>query len=71
MQLGGGQGIEEKYNLKHSNNIRLKRWSIYRGVGVGDLTTFKVSYLLYRPYLAILTPPMMHFVAKYIFKQFY
>ena len=31
MELGGGLVIEEKYNLKDSNNLRLKKWSIYRG----------------------------------------
>ena len=30
-ELGGREVIEIKYNLKHSNNLRLKKWSIYRG----------------------------------------
>ena len=46
--------IEEKYNLKYSNNLRMwKRWSVYRDgegrdvVGVGDLPIFQLSDLLY------------------------
>jgi len=41
--------MEEKYNLKHSNNLRLRRWSIHRGgqvregVGVEGLTIFEIS----------------------------
>jgi len=30
-ELGGGRVIEEQYNLKHSNNLRLKKWSSYKG----------------------------------------
>jgi len=44
--VGSGQVIEEKYNLKHMNNLRpwkvvyLERWSSNRWVGVGGLTIF-------------------------------
>jgi len=39
VELRGGRVIltEEKYNLKHSNNLRLKKVSSYR---VGVLTIF-------------------------------
>jgi len=30
-EFGGDRVIEEEFNLKHSNNLTVKKWSIYRG----------------------------------------
>jgi len=51
-------------------------WSIYRGgqategVEAGGLTIFQLSHILHRPYLAVITPNMMHFVIKYTFPKY-
>ena len=45
-KLGGGQVIEEIFNLKHSNNLRLKKWSIYIGAQVPELDVGGFDYII-------------------------
>jgi len=50
-KYGGGRVIEEKFNLQHSNNLRLKKWPIYRSCQVTEGSELRVwlysNYLIY------------------------
>jgi len=69
--MGGGRVIEENTILKHSNNFRLWKSGQFTEVvrlqrgSVWGFDYIQLSYILYRPYLA-----MMHFVTKYTFPKY-